>query len=134
MLGFGASLLAGGPAEPGLGLGAAGGLWFCGAGGAGRALIHRSFTQTKHTTVTLPPDGAEPHRRGGAQLPSLSPLAVAVVSVESQLSCSAAASVGAAGAADPDADALETGAALLPGASAGASDSDGVLVHWRAFF
>lgn len=75
----------------------------------------------------------------GADSPSLSPLAVAVVSVESQLSCSAT-SVGVTGAAaDPDAEALplpplDAGVAALPVASAGASDSDVLFVHCRAFF
>lgn len=70
-------------------------------------------------------------------LPSLSPLAVAAVSVESQLSCSAVASVGPTwAAADPDAEVplQEAVAAVLPEASAGASDSDVVFVHCRAFF
>lgn len=66
---------------------------------------------------------------------------MAVVSVESQLSCSAA-SVGATEAAvDPDAEApppplllLDAAAAALPVASAGASDSDVLFVHCRAFF
>lgn len=73
----------------------------------------------------------------GTGLPSLSPLAVAVVSVESQLSCSAAsAGGGGGGGAEPDADVplLEAGAAAPPAASAGASDSDGLFVHCRAFF
>lgn len=75
---------------------------------------------------------------GGAALPSLSPLAAAVVSVESQLSCSVA-SVGPTWAvAEPPAEAeaplLEAGAPAPPAASVAASDSDVVLVHWRAFF
>lgn len=57
--------------------------------------------------------------------------------MESQLSCSAVASVGPRwAAADPDAEVLlqEAAAAVLPAASAGASDSDVVFVHCRAFF
>lgn len=64
-------------------------------------------------------------------LPSLSPLAAAVVSVESQLSCPVA-SLGPTVAAVPAAEVLEAGAVLLAG-SVG-SDSDVVFVHWRAFF
>lgn len=72
----------------------------------------------------------------GLALPSLSPLAAAVVSVESQLSCSAA-SVGPTGAtAEPAAGVLllEAVMAVLPDGSVGVSDSDAVLVHCRAFF
>lgn len=68
-------------------------------------------------------------------LPSLSPLA-AVVSVESQLSCSVA-SVGTTDATpEPVAGVLllEAGVAVLPVGSVGVSDSDVVFVHWRAFF
>lgn len=68
-------------------------------------------------------------------LPSLSPLAAAVVSVESQLSCPVA-SVGPTGATVelPGALLLEAGVAALPVGSVGVSDSDVVFVHWRAFF
>lgn len=62
---------------------------------------------------------------------SLSPLAAAVVSVESQLSCSVASVGPVEAAAEPAAGvlALEDGAA-----SVAASVSDVVFVHWRAFF
>lgn len=69
-------------------------------------------------------------------LPSLSPLAAAVVSVESQLSCSVA-SVGPTGiTAVPAAGVLllEAGWPVLPADSVSISDSEGVFVHWRAFF
>lgn len=72
----------------------------------------------------------------GLALPSLSPLAAAVVSVESQLSCSVA-SLGPTGAtAEPAAGVLLLDAvmAVLPEGSVGASGSDDVLVHCRAFF
>lgn len=67
---------------------------------------------------------------------SLSPLAAAVVSVESQLSCSVA-SVGPTGATTmPAAGVLLLGAGgtVLLAGSVGDSDSDVVFVHWRAFF
>lgn len=69
-------------------------------------------------------------------LPSLSTLAAAVVSVESQLSCSAA-SVGPTGAtAEPAAGVLllEAGGVVPPACSDGVSDSEVAFVHWRAFF
>lgn len=72
----------------------------------------------------------------GCELPSLSPLTTAVVSVESQLSCSVT-SVGPTGAtAESAAEVLlpEAGRALLPARSVGDSDSEVVFVHWRAFF
>lgn len=66
----------------------------------------------------------------------MSPLAVAVVSLESQLSCSAASVGATGGAADPDAEVLllDAGVPLLPVASAGVSGSGAVFVHCRAFF
>ncbi len=69
-------------------------------------------------------------------LPSLSPLAAAVVSVESQLSCSVASVEPTGAAAEPAAGALllEAGVPALPAGSVGVSDSDVVFVHWRAFF
>lgn len=130
---FCTSLLSRCPAEAGLGLGAAGGLGLGGAGGAGGALVHRCCTHT-HIRRSF---WLHLHNRHlascGTRLPSLSPLAVAVVSVESQLSCSAAsAGGGGGGGAEPDADMplLEAGAAPPPGAS----DSNGLFVHCRAFF
>jgi len=65
--------------------------------------------------------------RVGVASPSLSPLAV--ISVESQLSCSPASTEDAAAALLE----AEAAAALLVD-SAGVSDSDVVFVHWRAFF
>lgn len=69
-------------------------------------------------------------------LPSLSTLAAAVVSVESQLSCSVA-SVGPTGAtAEPAAGVLllEAGGVVPPAGSDGVSDSEVAFVHWGAFF
>lgn len=65
---------------------------------------------------------------------SLSPLTAAMVSVESQLSCSVA-SEGPTGPTEEPASGgllLEAGAGLPP--SAGISVSSAVFVHWRAFF
>lgn len=72
----------------------------------------------------------------GVLLPSLSPLAAAVVSVESQLSCSAASLGPTEDTTAPAAvvPLLEAGAVVLLAASVGVSDSDVVFVHWRAFF
>lgn len=69
-------------------------------------------------------------------LPSLSPLAAAVVSVESQLSCSVASVGPVEATAVPVAGVLplEDGVASLPVTSVVASVSDVVFVHWRAFF
>lgn len=64
---------------------------------------------------------------------SLSPLAAAVVSVESQLSCSVASVGPVEAAVEPAAGALEAVAAAPPEVSVGVSVSD-VFVHWRAFF
>lgn len=67
---------------------------------------------------------------------SLSPLAAAVVSVESQLSCSVA-SVGPTGAtAEPAAEVLllEARGTGFPASSVGDCDSEVDFVHWRAFF
>lgn len=72
----------------------------------------------------------------GVELPSLSTLATAVVSVESQLSCSVA-SVGPTGVtANPAAvvPLLDAGLVVVPADSDGASDSEVAFVHWRAFF
>lgn len=66
-------------------------------------------------------------------LPSLSPLA-AVVSVESQLSCSSVVPTEAT--AEPEAGVLllQAGVTVLPADSVGVSDSVVVFVHCRAFF
>lgn len=72
----------------------------------------------------------------GVVLPSLSPLAAAVVSVESQLSCSVASVAPTEDMAEPAAGVLllEPGRAVLLAGSVGVSDPDVVLVHCRAFF
>ena len=64
----------------------------------------------------------------------MSPLAAAVVSVESQLSCSVASVGPTEATAGPAGVLLDAGVVVLPACSVGVSDSDVVFVHWRAFF